>query len=66
VKASLSETLSVMSARIIEEATVQIPFLRNKTDKEGKLIVDDEIFLALKNSLQIMRREIHGQVFPKS
>lgn len=58
VKASLSETLSVMSARIIEKASVDIQFLRNKVDKEGNLHVEEEISHALETSLQVMIREI--------
>lgn len=58
VKASLVETLTVMSARIIEEASVQIQFLRNKIDKEGNLILDDEISYALEKSLRILMEEM--------
>jgi len=64
VKASLSETLSVMSARIIEEAAVHIEFLRNKVDKEGNLHVEEEISHALETSLQVMIREIQGKSTP--
>ncbi len=62
VKASLSETFSVMSARIIENAGVQIQFLRNKTDKEGNLILDDEISHALETSLQVMIGEVQAKI----
>ncbi len=64
IKASLSETLSVMSARIIEEAAVHIAFLRNKVDKEGNLHVEEEISHALETSLQVMIREIQGNSTP--
>lgn len=64
VKASLSETLSVMSARIIEAATVHIEFLRNKVDKEGNLQVEKEVSHALETSLQVMIREIQGKFTP--
>lgn len=42
VKASLTETLSVMTANVLSDASIQIPFLRNKTDKEGNLILEEE------------------------
>ncbi len=64
IKASLSETLSVMSARIIEEAAVHIQFLRNKVDKEGNLHVEAEISHALETSLQVMIREIQKTSTP--
>ena len=50
-----------MSARIIETASVDIQFLRNKVDKEGNLHVEEEISHALETSLQVMIREIHGK-----
>jgi chromate reductase len=58
VKASLTETLTVMSALIIEEASVHIEFLRNKVDKEGNLQIEKEITHALETSLQVMIRQI--------
>lgn len=58
VKASLTETLTVMSARIIEEASVHIEFLRSKVDKEGNLHIEKEITHALETSLQVMIRQI--------
>ncbi|MBP7282745.1 MAG: NAD(P)H-dependent oxidoreductase [Leptospiraceae bacterium] len=61
VRDSLYKTLSVMSARIIEEASVHIEFLRNKVDKEGNLHVEEEISHALETSLQVMIREIQGK-----
>ncbi len=61
VKASLSKTLTVMSARIIETASVDIQFLRNKVDKEGNLHIEEEISHALETSLQVMIREIQGE-----
>ena len=64
VKASLTNTLSVMSARIIEEAAVHIEFLRNKVDKEGNLHVEKEISHALETSLQVMIREVQENSTP--
>jgi chromate reductase len=58
VKASLTETLTVMSALIIEEASVHIEFLRSKVDKEGNLQIEKEITHALETSLQVMIRQI--------
>ncbi|MBK8394515.1 MAG: NAD(P)H-dependent oxidoreductase [Leptospiraceae bacterium] len=58
VKASLVQTLTVMSGRIIENASVQIQFLRNKVDKEGILSIEDEISHSLETSLQIMIQHI--------
>ncbi|WP_124951338.1 NADPH-dependent FMN reductase [Sulfuriferula thiophila] len=52
--AALKETLSVMSALIVEEASVTLPVQSTHLDEEG-LATHPETALTLRNALQILR-----------
>jgi len=56
-QASLTETLSVMSARFLSEACVTLPLTRTKIDEAG-LIADPEIATALRSALAVFVRAI--------
>ncbi|HNH56335.1 MAG TPA: NADPH-dependent FMN reductase [Leptospiraceae bacterium] len=55
VKASLTETLTVMTANVLLDASIQIPFLRNKTDKEGNLVLEEEVIKQIQGCLEALR-----------
>jgi NAD(P)H-dependent FMN reductase len=56
-QASLTETLTVMSARFLSEACVTLPLTRTKVDEAG-LVADPEISTALRSALAIFVRAI--------
>jgi chromate reductase, NAD(P)H dehydrogenase (quinone) len=56
---SLTETLTVMSARFLSEACVTLPLTRTKIDEAG-LIADPEISAALRSALAVFVGAIEG------
>jgi hypothetical protein len=56
-QASLAETLTVMSTRIVHEACVTIPVARGDVDASGS-IANSEIRAALRDALDVFAREI--------
>jgi hypothetical protein len=58
-QASLTETLTVMSARFLSEACVTLPLTRTKID-EACLIADPEIATALRSALAVFVRAIEA------
>ena len=55
--AALRETLTVMSARLIEEASITLPLLGSGLDESG-MLVHPEISSALRSCIQAIRTEI--------
>lgn len=50
---SLLRTLGALSANVIEEASLLVPFIRSKMDGEGN-IADEELRKALENAFRIL------------
>jgi len=58
-QASLKETLTTMSARIVEEASIAVPVLGAKLD-EARIVSHPEISAALRKALRVFQAEIAG------
>ena len=58
--ASLLEILKTLMAQISESASVEVPLGSNKVDVAG-LLADEEIAELLRDSVEVLAREIRGQ-----
>lgn len=54
---SLLRTLGALSANVIEEACLLVPFIRSKMDNEGN-ITDEELKESLENAFQVLVNKI--------
>src|SRR5262249_47412734 len=62
--ASLLETLTVMSARVIDDASVTIPLDGRKLDADG-IVGNEELSRLVRASLSALTREAQKSVSPK-
>jgi chromate reductase len=58
-QASLKETITTMSARIVDEASIAVPVLGAKLDEAG-IVSHSEISAALREALQVFQAAIAG------
>ncbi len=58
-QAALKETITVMSARIVDEASITVPILGSKLDESG-IVSHPDISAALYEALAAFRRAIIG------
>lgn len=57
-QASLKETIAVMSAFVVEEASITVPMLGSKLDEAG-IVAHTEISIALREALLVLQRHVH-------
>ena len=64
-QASLTETLAVMSARLVPEASITVPLLGRKLDEAG-MVADPEIGGALRAAIRAFARAIEARQADRS